>query len=226
MNHSLPYDPDNVKRKELAQVPFSDEWFRRIKDNAKGRAKRDGHLFTLKASDVKQIFESSNFSCYACNRPDDELPARLSLVRLDPAQGYTPENTKTFCRACEIRKNYTPPKKKPRPPQQPKTSLWRNAPVKRITYHAAARYYQRFEYRELSEGEIDNAMFWRATRAIQKISTVWTKVGPRRYEFENAVFIVDNAGSKVITIFPKRQPRTGRIRRSAAYYQARKDPYV
>jgi hypothetical protein len=219
---SLPYDPDKEKQKILAQQPYTNEWYRRVKDRVKHGARERNIPCTLNAAAVKQIFEYRQFTCYVCGRHDHELPdERLSLVRLDDTEGYTIENTETFCKDCQVRKNYTPPKKRKPKPAPPKAKpLWnfKDSPVKRIAYHAASRYYQRFHHRYINEAELTPTDIRVAEREIQQISFLWEKLDDTHYQYENAIFVVK--GTTVITLYPKRQPQTKRIRHSLDYYRS------
>lgn len=221
MSWSLPHEEDKEKRRELRSTRYSDEWFRKIRDRVKARAMKSGVLFELSSADVKELYQVYSFSCFRCKQRDTEVNEALSVTRFDTKEGYAKGNVCLYCSDCLRERNYTPPKKKKSQPQSQRKSIWnlKESPIRRITYHAAARYYQRFEHRTVIEGNMLESDFYKAQKAVQKISFLWKRVDRSRYQYENAIFVVDRTGKVVVTIYPSRELRPQRIRRPAGYYQ-------
>jgi len=92
------------ERKLLRQMPFSDEWYRKVKECAKKSALSRNKPFSLTSLQIKQCFEQYDKKCLYCGITNAECEEifgiRLTIDRLDSRIGYHYGNIAPACPHC------------------------------------------------------------------------------------------------------------------------------
>lgn len=88
----------------------ADLFFQRLERGARSRAKKAGRRHTLPAGWAAETFERQEARCHATGLPiriseKKHDPWAASIERLDPSQGYTPENCVLTCYIYNCAKN-------------------------------------------------------------------------------------------------------------------------
>jgi hypothetical protein len=109
-NNSLPMHYGEEKKLQRA-TPFTDEWYRKIKQHARRGAQYRGKEFTLTSLDIKNCFIRCKAACFYCGMSnglsEEVFGMRLTIDRVDARIGYIPENIVCSCVHCnQIKDNY------------------------------------------------------------------------------------------------------------------------
>lgn len=99
IQRSLSYEENTEERNRLAKIPYTDEWYRRIKRHIKDRSRENKILCTIVAADIKDLFERYTFRCFYCQQLDDPQH-RLTVDKAVPSLGYVPGNIILACGRC------------------------------------------------------------------------------------------------------------------------------